>query len=134
MAVDHKVLPIGLQHGGGAHRRQIGTGPRLGEALRPPGVATQDVGQVLLLLRLGAKGQQDRGQHLDAAGDDARCATQQGFLVKDVALHMVPARAAMRHGPAGGEPATRLQNAKPGHVIGVFKAQAQRHLAVDVGG
>ena len=73
LAVDH-VAAVGLLHGAAAHRGGVGTGLRLGQRERADLAAFGDRAHVLLLLRLGAEGQDAVAEQRVVHRHDGRCA------------------------------------------------------------
>ena len=78
LAVDDPVVAAILRPG--LKTRQIGPRARFGIALAPADFATHDFGQKMLLLGLGAEGQQGRTQHPDAEAGQGRLGVDAAHL------------------------------------------------------
>ena len=119
---------IAVTHRRGLDRGQIGTGTRLGIALAPPVLPVQDTRQEAVLLFLAAELLQDRPQHRNAEGQDARRMGKRAFLLEDVALDRGPARAAKATRPIAGQPALFVQDGVPFLDLGLGQFLEQADL------
>ena len=110
-------------HGARLHRGEVRARARLAVALAPPDVAAHDAGQEALLLLGRAEGHDHRRHHHRAEGHDARRAGERAFLLEQVALRRVPARAAELLRPGEAVPALLAEDARPGlHVVAVSRS------------
>jgi len=126
-AVQDVVIPVRL----GAHLERGEVRPRawLGVALAPVVVAGQDAGQVEGLL-FGRAVLLDAGaDHAQAHRRQRRRAGARALGGEDVALHLVPARAAVFHGPARGDPALGVKDLLPGDRVLLVDEDAGDHPA-----
>src|SRR6266700_3767021 len=116
LAVDDIFVALAL--GLGLERGEVGAGAGLGEALAPPVVDVGDARQILLLLRLVAKGVDDGTDHADAEGERRRRRVHLQLLVENVVLHRGPPGAAIFLGPVRDAPALVVEDAPPGdHLV-----------------
>ena len=102
LAVDHVLVAVA--DGGGAQRREIGARTRLGVTDREVDVARGDLGQVELLLLLGAERHDGRCDAVDRQERD-RGAGDGRFVGEDELVHGGSGLAAVFHRPAQGQPA-----------------------------
>ena len=117
-AVDDVVVAVA--HRAGAQGREVGAGVGLGEDRGRQDLAARDLGQVFLLLRLGAADQDQFGGDLRAGAEraDADIAARQ-FLRHDAHRDLAEPHAAVILGDGEAEHAHR--------------AQTRDHLERDVG-
>ena len=122
LAVDQPVIALVL--GPGRERGEVGAGARLGEALAPAHLPGDDVGNVLLLLILGAVFQQGRAEHAHAhAADRVPGADGGHFLIQHPGFLGREAAAAVLGRPGGDAPALFAHPLAPHrHVAGEFGA------------
>ena len=104
-------------------------------ALAPPDVGAQDRRQVLLLLRIGAKGHNDWRNHFQAHGRGRRHPGQRHFHVENIVLRRGPGRAAILGRPAGRNPALFSQLFLPLYLASLVQIAVLGlgHLAAQVG-
>src|SRR6185369_5546 len=82
----------------------------------------------------GPEGDQHRPDHVDVEGQRLGGGRLVQFLLEDVQLHRVPARAAPGRVPAGHGPAFGVENPLPPHQIGAVDHLPHDHFLPDVGG
>ena len=96
-----------------AETGQIRSRTRLGIALTPIVLASEDARQIMGFL-LGRSVPDDAwANHGEAHGRQGRCPCPRTFGSKDIALHLGPARAAIFDRPGGGCPALGVQDFLP---------------------
>ncbi|MCY1450519.1 hypothetical protein D9M71_673330 [compost metagenome] len=125
---------LALAHGAGLEAGQVRARARLAIALAPPVFAAEDAWKVMRLLHRAAELHDHRGNHVDAEGDQARCAEGGAFFFEQVLLHHAPTGATKGHRPIGCVPAAPREDALPALVVVLAQALAQANFAGDVCG
>ena len=126
LAIDDVI--IALADGAGLEAGEVGAGTGLGIALAPPIRAVENARQNVGFLLFGTEFDQDGAEHAQTEGHDARRVGQGAFLVEDMALHGIPARAAIFDRPGHGQPAAALQRRVPALKIGLAEFFAIANL------
>src|SRR5690606_14807803 len=129
----HDVV-VAVAYGGGLEGGEIGAGIGLGVALAPPYVARENIGQESLFLLIGAIGEDDRRDHLEAKRHCFRCPHPGTLAGKNVLLYRRPASAAVFHRPIGRCPSLFVENLLPAYIIVLYQTNMVIHLVLDVRG
>ena len=115
LPVDH--IRVAVADGGGAHRREIRTGLRLGEALAPPDVHVGGRREEAFLELLGPEPGDHRSDHAGVERQRLRHARQPHLVGPDLPLQGRPVLAAPLDGPVGHGQTVFVHDPLRGHHV-----------------